>query len=124
MDVETLVRLLEEHLADIRQSMEVSPWRAFVQALAQMTANVVPKRHALDTWADKVCELLMGYGYTKGLLQGLRFQAGMHFRSAPMPASCPNDSDPPDFRIVFRPADEYVLVTRIRAIVQKAQVLA
>jgi len=123
MNAETFLRLLEEHIADIRQSLETNPWRAFVHALVQISSDIVPRRDVLETWADKVRDLLMGYSYSRGLLQGLRFQADLPLRSAPMAAPCPEDSVGPAARTALRRTDENTLVMRIKAVVQKAQVM-
>jgi len=122
MNAEALVWLLEEHIADLRQSLEKNAWQSFVQALARVSSNVAPRREALESWADRVVDLLMGYSYTKGLLQGLRLGADVRFRSAPMSTPCPDDSGSA-VRIPPPRPDEDTLVTRIKAVVKKAQVL-
>lgn len=121
MNAETLVLLLEEHIADIKQNLEASLWPGFVATLARVTEEVQPKKEALERWADRVCDLLMGCSYTKGLLQGLKFQVGLNLRSLPSRVPCPD----PGPSIASSPArpDDAALVTRIRAVVQRARVL-
>lgn len=120
MDAETLVTLLEEHMADARQSMGKGTWRQLVLELVQTTPEVAPERQALDSWADQVCDVLKGYSYTKGLLQRVGLQDSEHHRGTPVAAPCPA---PPD-TTEERNADEAALVERIRAVLQKAEALA
>lgn len=120
MDAETLVMLLEEHMADARQSMGRGAWRELVLELVQTTAEVAPERQALDSWADQVCDVLKGYSYTKNLLQGVRLPGHEHHRGTPVAANCPVTPDTTD----DRSADEAALVERIRAVMQKAEALA
>jgi hypothetical protein len=122
MNAEMLVLLLEQHIADIRQSLEAGVWQGFVATLARATRELQPRRESIEKWTDAVCELLMGSSYTKGLLQGLRFQVAMSERGLPSRMACPDPGL--DSSRVAVPAGDARLVARIQAVVHRAQTLA
>jgi hypothetical protein len=124
MNAELLVLLLEERIIDIKQNLEAGLWQGFVGTLAQAADEIQPRKDALERWADKVCDLLMGCSYTKGLLQGLQFLAAMPQRSLPSRMPCPDGGSSTGMGDATARAGEGALVARIKAVVHKAQTLS
>jgi len=124
MNVEALVMMLEEHLADIKQRITNDPWHGFVALLDESARSLTPRRQDLETWADRVSGFLVQYDYTKGLLQGLLFASTLKVRGVPV--NLPGL----DAGAAARPAQptgpvpEQQLVARIKGIAQKAHTIA
>ena len=123
MNVEALVMMLEEHLADIKQRITNDPWHGFVALLDESARSLTPRRQDLETWADRVSGFLVQYDYTKGLLQGLLFASTLRVRGVPvnlpgLDAATARNAQPAG------PIPEQQLVERIKGIARRAHTIA
>ena len=124
MNVEALVLMLEEHLTDIRQRLVATAWRGFVDLLDETAKSLTPSHDKLEGWADRVSAFLSQHDYTRGLLQGLLFCAGLKMRGVPVDMPGLGDAAAPGAAPArARPTPEQELVVRIQSIARRARSL-
>lgn len=123
MNVEALVLMLEEHLTDIRQRLAAAAWLGFTELLGDTARTLVPSHDRLESWADQVSAFLSEHDYTRGLLQGLLFCAGLKMRGVPV--DLPGLGGVPSVERVTKSGriSEQALVERIQTITRRARSL-